>query len=146
MEEAGSGVALIVHDYAERNDTDRLIILLCGKGNNGGDAYVTGIHLLHLEYEVFSVQVEPIAECSPLCRQNYERFMNEGGRLAETLLEFPTSGIIVDGLFGTGFHGPVEEPYAAMIALANHSELPIISIDIPSGLNGETGSSKAKQS
>ena len=81
----------------------------------------------------------PIAECTPLCRQNYERFMNEGGRLAETLPEFPSSGIIVDGLFGTGFHGTVEEPYAAIIALANHSELPIISVDIPSGLNGETG-------
>lgn len=139
MEEAGSGVALIVHDYAERNETDRVIIIICGKGNNGGDAYVTGIHLMHLEYEVYAVQVAPIAECTPLCRQNYERFMNEGGRLAETLQEFPTSGIIVDGLFGTGFHGPVEEPYAAIIALANHSELPIIAIDIPSGLNGETG-------
>lgn len=65
--------------------------------------------------------------------------MDEGGRLAETLLEFPSSGIIVDGLFGTGFHGVADEPYAAIIALANHSELPIIAIDIPSGLNGETG-------
>lgn len=139
MEEAGSGVALIVHDYAERNESNRLVILLCGRGNNGGDAYVTGIHLLHLEYEVFAVQVAPISECSPLCQESYERFMKEGGRLAETLQEFPSSGIIVDGLFGTGFHGIVDEPYAAIIALANHSELPIISVDIPSGLNGETG-------
>ncbi len=139
MEEAGSGVALVVHDYAERHNTDRVIILLCGKGNNGGDAYVTGIHLLHLEYEVFAIQVAPIAECTTLCRENYERFIEEGGRLAETLQEFPTNGIIVDGLFGTGFHGAIEEPYAAIVALANHSGLPIIAIDIPSGLNGETG-------
>lgn len=139
MEEAGSGVALIVHDYAERNETDRVIILLCGKGNNGGDAYVAGIHLVHLEYEVYAVQVAPLAESTTLNRQNFDRFMHEGGRLAETLQEFPTSGVIVDGLFGTGFRGPVEEPYAAIIALANNADLPIISIDIPSGLNGETG-------
>lgn len=139
MEEAGSGVALVVHDYAERHNTDRVVILLCGKGNNGGDAYVAGIHLLHLDYEVFAVQLNPISECSPLCRQNYERFINEGGRQAEVLTEFPSTGIIVDGIFGTGFHGKVGEPYAALISLANHSGLPIIAIDIPSGLNGETG-------
>lgn len=139
MEEAGSGVALVVHDYVERNNIDRIVILLCGKGNNGGDAYVAGIHLLHLEYEVFAVQAAPIAECSPLCKQNYERFIHEGGRLAESLHEFPSRGIIIDGLFGTGFKGSVSEPYEALIALANNSGLPIIAVDIPSGLNGETG-------
>lgn len=139
MEEAGSGVALVVHDYVERHGVDRIVILLCGKGNNGGDAYVAGIHLLHLDYEVFAVQLHPIEECSRLCKQNYERFINEGGRQADVLTEFPSKGIIVDGLFGTGFHGKVGEPYSALISLANHSGLPIISVDIPSGLNGETG-------
>jgi ADP-dependent NAD(P)H-hydrate dehydratase / NAD(P)H-hydrate epimerase len=139
MEEAGSGVALVVNDYAEKHDLDRVVILLCGRGNNAGDAYVAGIHLLHLDYEVFALQVAPIAESSPLCKQNYNRFMTEGGRSSEALIEFPFNGIIVDGLFGTGFHGKVEEPYAAIIELANNSNLPIIAIDIPSGLNGETG-------
>ncbi|MEI8124951.1 MAG: NAD(P)H-hydrate dehydratase [Parachlamydiaceae bacterium] len=139
MEEAGSGVALIVNDYVEKYNINRTAILLCGKGNNAGDAYVTGINLLHLDYEVFAVQVHPIEECSILCRQNYERFMNEGGNQADFLTEFPSAGIIIDGLFGTGFRGKVEEPYNALIALANSSGLPIIAIDIPSGLNGETG-------
>lgn len=139
MEEAGSGVALVVHDYVESHNVDRIVFLLCGKGNNGGDAYVAGIHLLHLDYDVLAIQLNPIEECSPLCRQSYERFINEGGRQAEILMEFPTTGIIVDGIFGTGFHGKVGEPYAALINLANNSGLPIISIDIPSGLNGETG-------
>ena len=139
MEEAGSGVALVVHDYVEKYDIARIAILLCGKGNNGGDAYVAGIHLLHLDFEVYAVQSNNIEECSPLCRQNYERFIHEGGRHADTLTEFPSAGIIVDGIFGTGFHGKVSEPYDALIVLANNSGLPIISIDIPSGLNGETG-------
>lgn len=139
MEEAGSGIALIVQDFIERNNLDRTVILLCGKGNNGGDAYVTGIHLVHLDYEVYCIQAEPIAESSPLCKQNYERFINEGGKQAETLNEFPVNGLIVDGLFGTGFKGAVSDPYLSLIALANHSGLPIISVDIPSGLDGETG-------
>lgn len=139
MEEAGSGVALIVHDYVERNNLDHTAILLCGKGNNAGDAYVAGINLLQLDYKVFAVQTVNISECTPLCKQNYERFVNDGGLVVETLSEFPSNGIIVDGLFGTGFRGSVEEPFSTLIQLANDSRLPIIAIDIPSGLNGETG-------
>lgn len=139
MEEAGSGVALVALDYAEKHDLDRLAILLCGKGNNAGDAYVAGIHLIHLEYEVFALQIAPIAECSPLCKKNYERFLAEGGRLVETLTEFPKNGIIIDGIFGTGFRGTALDTYATIIQLANESGLPIIAVDIPSGLNGETG-------
>lgn len=139
MEEAGSGVALAVHDMAEKYNLDRQVLLLCGKGNNAGDAYVTGIHLLHLEYIVFALQIAPIEECSPLCKQNYERFIQEGGRLATSFGEYPLSGIIVDGIFGTGFRGKVDAEYEAIINLANQAQLPIIAIDIPSGLNGETG-------
>lgn len=139
MEEAGSGVALIAHDYVETHNLDRIVFLLCGKGNNAGDAYVAGTHLLHLEYEVFAIQPVPIEECSPLCRQHYTRFLDEGGRLAEGLPTVPTSGIIIDGIFGTGFHGIAKEPFASLIRSANQSQLPIIAVDIPSGLNGDTG-------
>lgn len=139
MEEAGSGVALIVQDYIERYNLDRAVILLCGKGNNGGDAYVAGIQLLHLDYEVFAVQPNSISDCSNLCKQSYERFMNEGGRSLENLDDLPIRGVIVDGLFGTGFRGEVTEPYLSLIRQANKSNLPIIAVDIPSGLNGETG-------
>jgi NAD(P)H-hydrate epimerase len=139
MEEAGSGVALIAQDYVERYNLDRVAILLCGKGNNGGDAYVAGIQLLHLDYEVFAIQPNEISDCSNLCKQSYERFMHEGGRSLENLDDLPISGVIIDGFFGTGFKGSVEDPYSSIIRQANLSHLPIISIDIPSGLNGETG-------
>lgn len=143
MEEAGSGVALVAHDYVERNGLDRPVIMLCGKGNNAGDAYVAGVHLLHLEYEVIAYQLFPIEECSPLCRQQQFAFLNEGGRVRDVFsakeIVFPSSGIIVDGIFGTGFRGVVEEPIASIIQAANQTRLPIIAVDIPSGLDGETG-------
>lgn len=139
MEEAGSGVALVAHEYAELHNLDRIAILLCGKGNNAGDAYVAGSHLLHLDYEVYAIQIHPIDDCSPLCKQNYQHFLTEGGHIADITHPFPRNGIIIDGLFGTGFHGEVKEPYASLIRRANASTLPIIAVDIPSGLNGETG-------
>lgn len=143
MEEAGSGVALMVHDFVENSQLDRHVILLCGKGNNAGDAYVAGIHLLHLDYEVLALQLVPIGECSALCRANHQRFLIDGGRVQEiNIVEeivFPQKGVIIDGIFGTGFHGKVQEPYASAIHLANLSRLPIIAVDIPSGLDGETG-------
>jgi hydroxyethylthiazole kinase-like uncharacterized protein yjeF len=143
MEEAGSGVALVVHDYAEALDLDKHIILLCGKGNNAGDAYVAGIHLLHLEYHVVAYQCFSINDSSHLCKENHFRFIQEGGIVKEISsaeeINYPPSGVIVDGLFGTGFRGEVKGPIASIIKSANCSQLPIIAVDIPSGLNGETG-------
>jgi hydroxyethylthiazole kinase-like uncharacterized protein yjeF len=143
MDEAGSGVALVVHDLAELEELDHQIILLCGKGNNAGDAYVAGLHLLHLDYDVIAYQLFPIAECSQLCRESHFQFLNEGGRVVETPspdeINFPSSGIIIDGIFGTGFHGTINEHISAVIKRANESHIPIVAVDIPSGLNGETG-------
>lgn len=146
MEEAGSGVALVVHDYVELHGLDHSILLMCGKGNNAGDAYVAGIHLLHLDYDVIAYQLYPIDDCSQLCQTNYRRFLEEGGRVlhidkAEELL-LPQRGLLVDGILGTGFEGSINEPYASIIQLMNRSKLPIISIDIPSGLNGTSGKSQ----
>lgn len=144
MEEAGSGVALIAQELAERLNIDRHVILLCGKGNNAGDAYVAGLNLLHLDYEVTAYQLFPINECSNLCRQSHFAFMHGGGRVRDLFshndeLSFPSSAIIIDGLFGTGFRGAIDEPVKSLIRAANQSKLPIISVDIPSGLNGKTG-------
>ncbi len=143
MEEAGSGVALVAHEFVERYGLSRHVALLCGKGNNAGDAYVAGIHLLHLEYTVHAFQVPPLLDTSPLAQKNAERFLNEGGQITEVKsdedLNFPESGLIIDGLFGTGFKGDVKDPYAYVIRAANESGLIILAVDIPSGLNGETG-------
>lgn len=149
MEEAGSGIALFVHDFIELNGLDHSIHLICGKGNNAGDAYVAGFHLLHLDYDVLAYQLVPIDDCSSLCQANYRRFIDEGGRVlriekAEDLY-LPSRGVLIDGILGTGFSGIVKEPFASIIRLMNHSGLPIISVDIPSGLDGTTGQAQENQ-
>lgn len=143
MENAGRGVAIETHTFADDNHLPSEVILLCGKGNNAGDAYVAGIHLLSWGYKVTAFQISSIHDASPLCKAHYTRFKENGGIIQDINhleeIKFPDHGIILDGLFGTGFHGSAREPFGPAIELANKSGLPIISIDIPSGLNGETG-------
>lgn len=141
MEEAGLGIFRFVKERASE------VILLCGKGNNGGDAYVAGYHLLTKGISVRAIQVGSSEECSPLNIKNRERFAAEGGSIVEVhgeeVLDFSTKterAVILDGLFGTGFKGTPREPYASVIEQANASGLPIVAVDIPSGLNGDTGS------
>lgn len=148
MDEAGAGVALVIHDYIIRNGLDRQVVLLCAKGNNSGDAYVAGQELLEMDYAVLAMQIAPIDTCSPLCQEQHRRFVEAGGRVREVMSEedlvVPANGVIVDGLFGTGFHGQLREPFASVVRTINRSPTPIISIDIPSGLDGETGEVKGE--
>lgn len=139
MEQAGRGIASATRDFLRSHPRLPLHIwLLCGKGNNGGDAFVAGRYLLEAGCSVTAVQLTAIDHCSPLCRINQERYINQGGRLIHDIPEFH-SGVILDGLFGTGFKGTIQEPYASLVEKANRSRLPILAVDIPSGLNGSTG-------
>lgn len=143
MEEAGSGVGLVVHEFVDQFGLEHQAILLCGKGNNAGDGYVAGIHLLHLDYHVHAYQLFPLSESSTLCQSNAARFQAEGGVITEVSfgieVSFPLDGVIIDAIFGTGFRGSIDQMVLKFIQLANISGLPIIAVDIPSGLNGETG-------
>ena len=149
MEEAGSGVALVVHDYIESHNLEHSAQIVCGKGNNAGDAYVAGTHLLHLDYDIVAYQLTPIDDCSQLCRDNYRRFIEEGGRVLRIdhpeNLFFLHRGLIIDGILGTGFSGQISEPYGIIIKKMNESGLPIIAVDIPSGLDSTTGTAQSDQ-
>ncbi len=142
MEEAGSGVSLCVQEYVEKFALDHHVILLCGKGNNAGDALVAGINLLQLDYNVVVFMQESLEVCSQLCKDNYEKFIKAGGRIGkdlETELNDHPNSVAIDGLFGTGFKGQVEDPYETTIEMVNFSQIAVIAVDIPSGLDGETG-------
>src|ERR1700733_3206338 len=143
MEKAGKGIAEATDCFINRHKLSKNILLLCGKGNNGGDAYVAGIYLLKKSYHVTAFQVTSIEQASPLCKKNHKRFLASGGQSHEINqskeMILPTEGVILDALFGTGFKGSLKEPFASVIHQANNSSLPIIAIDIPSGLCGDSG-------
>jgi NAD(P)H-hydrate epimerase len=139
MENAGCGIAEIVHQYIDDHDLPKSVLLLCGKGNNAGDAFVAGTYLIDLGYKVYAIQPGSFDQYSKLCQKNRIRFENHGGIFCNDFNEVPTVSIILDGIFGTGFKGSVSEPYASLILEANRSQTLIFAIDIPSGLDGTTG-------
>ncbi len=135
MEAAGKAVAQAALRLIARLHPDTEILLLCGKGNNGGDAYVAGRHLLEAGLVVSAIQIDPKGNASPLLKKQRQRF---AGRSIEDM-NVHKDYLIIDGLFGTGFHGSVQGDEARLIEAANASGHPILAIDIPSGLNGTTG-------
>lgn len=143
MNQAGQGIAEFVADYIEKHHLSKKVLLLCGKGNNAGDAYVAGTALVARGYDVKAIEVVPLEECSPLCQMNLKAFQAARGVVQsvtdDNVEEYLEAGVIVDGLFGTGFKGLVKEPFASLIRKANASKKPILAVDIPSGVNGDTG-------
>lgn len=132
METAGRRVAECAIEFIESHGYPKQITLLVGKGNNGGDAYAAGLWLLDEGYQVTAYAL--YEDVSPLNQKFREKYRKKRGRFGEEL-----KGLIIDGLLGTGFKGKVDKKLAAAIQKANDSGLPIIAIDIPSGLNGTTG-------
>src|ERR1700722_16783002 len=143
MENAARSIAEITSNFIQDNHLEKKVSLLAGKGNNAGDAFATGALLLERGYSVTAWHFYPMQSCSPLCQLMCKRFQKKGGVVhsikEENAFHFNLEGIILDGLVGTGFKGKAEGILAFAIESANHSKLPVIAIDIPSGVNGTTG-------
>jgi ADP-dependent NAD(P)H-hydrate dehydratase / NAD(P)H-hydrate epimerase len=143
MENAAEAIADLVERFIDRQGLDQRVTLLVGKGNNGGDAYAAGRRLIEKGFSVVAYHVYSLESCSPLCQEMCESFKLRGGPIhfisGEDHFAFEPEGVILDGLFGTGFQGAVGEDFAKIIQAANGSQLPIIAIDIPSGVTGDTG-------
>lgn len=143
MENAGNAIAVVVENFIASHALTKMVTLLVGKGNNGGDAYSAGALLCERGFKVAAFHLFSLDSCGPLCRTMYEKFRRSGGiihHVHETwTVEFGTEGVILDGLVGTGFSGKADGPLKLAIEKANGSGLPVIAIDIPSGLNGNTG-------
>jgi len=148
MLSAGMHIAKHVLHYIRAHHTSKNIILLIGKGNNGADGYVAGQDLLKKGCRVLSYQVCSYEEASVLNQKHCEKFKKAGGIVhfisdsKEVLFE--KDAVIIDGLLGTGFQHPVTGLIAQVIEKANQTKLPIIAIDIPSGLDGNTGKADDK--
>ena len=143
MEKAGIGVENVVADYLAIHPDKTPVTIFAGKGNNGGDAYIAAIHLSQKGYPVEVYQLYEYDLCSALCQVQSDRFARLGGVVHHLKdsndLLLPSNGVVVDGLLGTGFKGKALGLVAQVIEKINGSSAVIFSIDIPSGLSGNTG-------
>ncbi len=137
MQNAGISISKIIQRYKKK------IIIAAGKGNNAGDAYVAASDLLKKNYNILVYQLFPITEGSALLKHQYNKFLKLKGKVKfiECIEDFKIEddAIVLDGIFGTGFKGEIKGFLLDIINIINQSKSLKISIDIPSGLNGNTG-------
>ena len=120
----------------------RDIVILAGPGNNGGDGLALGRMLLQIGYEVQIILLHT-GSISSDCKQNRERLAEQFPDFFTeqinkfTPVELSAQTIIIDALFGSGLTRPLEGIYKEAAEWINSSTKTVVSIDIPSGLNGE---------
>lgn len=140
MEIAGSRASDVILEYIEPNAHG---LIVCGTGNNAGDALVVARNLAELGYPISVLFVKGTSRLSPDCQKNYELLKETGQPLTfySSVQELPqgTFDFVVDGLLGTGLNAEVRSPYKEVVAWINtHSPL-TFAMDIPTGLSADTG-------
>lgn len=130
MENAGTGAAEFIKKNYKIKPSAMLVI--AGHGNNGGDGFVLARKV--------GCKVYFIGEKKKLkgaAKKNFEKLKKK-----QFVKEIGKPKLIVDAIFGTGISGKVREPYAKVIKEINKSQAKIVSLDVPSGLNADTGKGK----
>lgn len=150
---AGEAVSMLRHAHQLQTESipgTRKVAVLCGKGNNGGDGYVIA---RHLHNSGVSVKVFVVANISDILKEgdaavNLQILLKmkipvqelpDIAAVKNLAKELRGYDVIIDALFGTGLSGEVREPFRTLIDAVNDSRKPIISVDIPSGLDANTG-------
>ena len=150
MENAGFGIAdFIINKFKNKPISKLKILAICGSGNNGGDAMVTARHLtcsgINLKViflgDPSSIKTEEALTNFQIIKKmnkTIELIMNSkvDTKIKKQILN---ADIIIDGIFGTGIKGEIQDPHLSVIKLINKSKSYIIAVDIPSGLNPNNG-------
>ena len=136
MERAGQAAAqLALTLIAQRKGP---VLILCGPGNNGGDGFVMARHLRHAGRDVVVVFAQEPNKLPPDARAAADAFLQAGGHTTPTLPQGEWA-LAVDALFGIGLTRPIEGLYADWLAAFNRAPCPRLALDIPSGLDADTG-------
>lgn len=146
MENAGRQVVAAIEslypDLAERS-----VAIVCGKGNNGGDGFVVARTLQQRGVDVSVFVIGKVAEIKGDARINLEILGRIGQDVVEVAdetawelhgTEITGHDLIIDAMFGTGLKAPLTGFYETVVADINEGGVPIVSIDMPSGMSADT--------
>ena len=136
MEKVGGLIARRFQVLYPQSSSPRVGILV-GMGHNGGDALVVARELYFQGYEV-SIYV-PSEELRELTNQHYSYISNLGINIVENVESLGNCDVIIDGLFGFGLNREITGSLFESIELINLSKIPVVSIDLPSGIHADTG-------
>ena len=133
MENAGRAVA----DAVEARWAPQTVAILCGPGNNGGDGFVVARLLRERGWDVRLALLGRRDELKGDAAEMAQRWSGGDEPLSSTMFEDVT--LIVDALFGAGLARPLSGAAADLAGVLNKSPIPVVAIDVPSGLKGDTG-------
>ena len=134
--------------YVANWDIGDKVLILAGSGNNAGDGYVAAdlLNIEEIDVEILLIK-EKFSEDGKyyfnICKQKGIKYsvLDEDMNYAALLKKFNSYDYILDCIYGTGFSGEVKEPVYSLIKAVNDSKAEVVSADINSGMNGDTGES-----
>ncbi|KIE42144.1 bifunctional ADP-dependent NAD(P)H-hydrate dehydratase/NAD(P)H-hydrate epimerase [Geobacter anodireducens] len=145
MENAGRGCADAIREMFGRNGC-MPVLVVAGKGNNGGDGYVIARLLAGEGWPVHTAVLARKDEIGGDARENLERldpstvsYLPAGESLSSLMTRLDAAALVVDALLGTGLKNDVQGVYAEAIRCIAASARPVVSVDIPSGIDAATG-------
>jgi len=147
MENAGVQVANEVEALLA-DVRQKKLCLCCGSGNNGGDGFVAARHLANRGAKVKVFLLGDMQHLSEAAQMNLDVVSNMNIDILQIASErdwdkvqvsLAFADAIVDGLLGTGFQGCLREPVEKLIHMINEAQKPVVAIDLPSGIEADTG-------
>jgi len=141
MENASLSAFYVINRYFNIKDSN--FHIFCGPGNNGGDALALARKLFSYTSKISIYILADKNKYSGATKENLSIISRLGIPICDDIMNFHNSldknSIIIDGIFGIGLNRDVGGVYKEVINLINSQNSPIISLDIPSGINGDTG-------
>ena len=149
MENAGRSCAELIKDKLA-GVAEPKVCIFCGTGNNGGDGYVIARHLLNSNFKVVLVIVGDQNKIKGDAKINLNVLEGMGQPIKQMALSAPDipgrvkefaagADMLVDAIFGTGLKGQLNDEYKQLIESINAQNRPVLAVDIPSGLDCDTG-------
>jgi NAD(P)H-hydrate epimerase len=139
MESSGNAVARVVREMVDPGDS---VALVCGRGNNGGDAFVAARFLSSYDVTVHLLGREATIS-TDIARENWDALeaaeMDARKVRDSASLSLGDPDIVVDAMLGTGATGALREPEATAARAINDGEAPVVAVDVPSGVDADTG-------
>lgn len=134
MEAAGTAVFAALRQHYP---ACKQLGVICGPGHNGGDGWVVARLAHKAGYAVTVMELD--TSRSRLTQQQYEKYIANGGKVSRFVNELPEVEIWVDAILGIGCDRAPEGIYAAAIDALNAQKMPVVAIDVPTGVNADTG-------
>ena len=138
MENAGQGIFNVLKEKFDLKN--KRILIISYHGNNGGDGFVAA-HYLADEAEVDVLFIGDVSKLKSETSTNFKKIENNKKiqLLSLEAVDFSDYSIILDAIFGTGISGEIKDPLATLIFNLNKCKAYKVSVDVPSGINPDTG-------